>query len=104
MTDEEIVKALECCGLNKDCCNEFPYAKDTIALINRQKAEIERLKDKVLSQPKTVPKLIKQIKAEAIKEFAENVKTEFYTQFDELIPSIMADRIDSLVEEMVGAK
>ena len=26
----------------------------------------------------------------------------FYYEFDELIPSIMADKIDNLVKEMVG--
>ena len=36
---------------------------------------------------------------EAVKEFAEQVKMAFYVEFDELIPSIMADRIDELVKE-----
>ena len=40
-----------------------------------------------------------KIKAEARKEFAERVKLEFYYEFDELIPSIMADRIDNLLKE-----
>ena len=50
MTDSEIVKALECC-LIKDCDNcpfdqfkcEPGLEKESLALINRQKAEIERL-------------------------------------------------------------
>lgn len=55
-TDEQIVKALECC-INADClncprwseewysgmCNDF--LKSVLDLINRQKAEIERLKE-----------------------------------------------------------
>lgn len=44
-TDEEIIKALECC---KDCCckqcDEEPDFQEAIDLINRQKAEIEQLK------------------------------------------------------------
>lgn len=57
MTDNEIVKALECCGKNPpscaDCgykgkCNRrdcYDYLKlDAFDLINRQKAEIEELK------------------------------------------------------------
>lgn len=40
-----------------------------------------------------------KIKAEARKEFAERVKLEFYYEFDELIPSIMAHRIDNLLKE-----
>lgn len=45
--------------------------------------------------------VIEKAKSEAIKEFAEAVKMEFYREFDEIIPSIMADRIDSLVKEMM---
>ena len=41
-------------------------------------------------------------KAEAVREFAEKIKMAFYYEFDELIPSIMADKIDHLVKEMVG--
>lgn len=34
-----------------------------------------------------------------IKEFAERIKMEFFYQFEEIIPSLMADRIDELVKE-----
>lgn len=57
MTDNEIIKALECCG-EEDKCKECPYYnkgnfkclnykffKDLLDLINRQKAEIERLRE-----------------------------------------------------------
>jgi hypothetical protein len=61
MTDNEIIKALEICG-NSFGCNECPYydkgnfqgskcsynnAKDAVDLINRQKAEIERLSEEL---------------------------------------------------------
>lgn len=36
---------------------------------------------------------------QAVKEFAEQVKMAFYAKFDELIPSIMADKIDELLKE-----
>ena len=58
LTDEEVVKALECC-INDKCSEECPYRgkrydcvyqhrheKDLLDLINRQKAEIERLTKK----------------------------------------------------------
>lgn len=58
MIDNEIIKALECCNKsdNGKGCFECPYRQycpdclrrrneDTIDLINRRKAEIERLKD-----------------------------------------------------------
>lgn len=38
----------------------------------------------------------------ALKEFAESVKMAFYYEFDELIPSTMADKIDELVKEVCG--
>lgn len=38
----------------------------------------------------------------AVKEFAESVKMAFYYEFDALIPSIMADKIDELVKEVCG--
>ena len=38
----------------------------------------------------------------AVKEFVESVKMAFYQEFDELIPSIMADKIDELVKEVCG--
>lgn len=56
MTDNDIIKALECCSSTYNCntceyhnrhCNgdlNVPL-KDALDLINRQKAEIERLKD-----------------------------------------------------------
>lgn len=50
MTESEIMKALECCYNAK--CSECPYeirciktmAKDSLDLINRKNAEIERLR------------------------------------------------------------
>ena len=63
MTDNEVVKALECCSkadcdnFCSDICPQCPYknerycaaeiSKDALSLINRQKAEIERLQRKL---------------------------------------------------------
>ena len=131
MTDKEIIKALECCSLIENPngelkCKQCPFngifcgtgkekitaKKIVIDLINRQQAEKKELKTEnlILSQKRFniferiefTDKLKKQAKAEAIKEFAENIKLEFYKEFDEIIPSIMADKIDNLVKEMVG--
>ncbi len=91
MTDNEIIKALECCGSNgwgeedirpcdncpmqecEDCEVELPdYA---LNLINRQKAEIEQLKleNRVLSQKRiTMPErleLVTNARTKAIREF-----------------------------------
>lgn len=40
-----------------------------------------------------------KIRKKTAKEFAEQVKMVFYLEFDELIPSIMADKIDELLKE-----
>lgn len=34
-----------------------------------------------------------------LREFAESIKMAFYSEFDELIPSIMSDKIDEIAEE-----
>lgn len=39
------------------------------------------------------------MKNELVRDFAEEVKLEFYREFDEIIPSIMADKIDELVKK-----
>lgn len=40
-------------------------------------------------------------KKELSEKLAERIKNEFYIQFDEIIPSIMADRIDEIVKEVL---
>lgn len=109
MTDNEIKKALE--KILELMCNEGDLQRSAIIsksldLINRQEAEIKRLKntlDDVLDrEPVLVERSEKYAKAEAVKEFAEQVKMAFYYEFEELIPSIMADKIDNILKEMVG--
>ena len=127
MTDNEIIKALECClsysclscpcekGASILCLDDLHrYALD---LINRQKSEIERLeKDskrlkKVQMQLDDAMKMYTTIKAEAIKEFAERLKKSssysVVADGDREIPStrrysISESNIDNLVKEMVG--
>lgn len=47
-------------------------------------------------------RLCNEERKQAVKEFAASVKLAFYYEFDELIPSIMADKIDALVKEVCG--
>ena len=47
-------------------------------------------------------RLCNEERKQAVKEFAASVKLAFYYEFDELIPSIMADKIDALVKEECG--
>ena len=109
MTANEIIKAFRCCYLNEDECEDCPCFKDgyctdvgdvfnivkqILDLINRQKAEIERLLQK-LQQPQ----------ADAIKEFAEKLKEEKYYGSDAIgygTWAVEVADIDNLVKEMTG--
>ncbi len=137
MTDNDIIKTLECCvhvGCiecqfdDTPCCIDV-LQRHVLDLINRQKAEIEKLKrkikplesiqeispeakhfvdtkaDKVISLLNEAIKSQKQIKAEAIKEFAERLKSiregcsfTFYSNRH------FCESIDNLVEEMTESK
>ena len=44
---------------------------------------------------------VKRSKADTVRKMAESIKLEFYREFDEIIPSIMADRIDQIAKEML---
>ena len=110
MTDEQIIKAFE--EMAED--NRMPIinqciCSDVLNLINRQKAEIERLKNKntllLKKKCKDINTARKIIKSEAIKEFAERLKRTSIgleigddKKFKMTIVSTVA--IDNLVKEM----
>ena len=68
---------------------------DALDLINRQNAEIERLKEENINQHNSIGEIIKQTKAEAYKEFARELM---------LIPrnTVRKDEIKNLLKEKVG--
>ena len=87
MTDNEIIKALECCSkpVIEEYCSECPYhlggqenchklLGDILDLIKRQKAEIERLKKLLAEADTSYNKCAKRFYKEAIKEFAKRLK------------------------------
>ena len=45
---------------------------------------------------------VQKEKQELAEKLAERINNEFYIQFDEIIPSIMADRIDEIVKEVLN--
>ena len=132
-TDDEIIKALECCDENDCylCCYRIGgidcrdrMQRDALALINRQKAEIERLikannRDDlqhkycnligdVLVCSKSLEdynKFRKSFKAEAIKEFAWRLKN-LLTPYPEgqFLEEVSSSEIDFLVKEMTEEK
>lgn len=97
MTDNEIIKALECCSddCGKTCegmrcpmiaeCQTDINAlkKSALALINRQKAEIERLKCSAIRNGKQIGSLIHHLetaKSEAYREFADKLHDNFISK------------------------
>ena len=81
------------------CRHEYENLDEVAKTLNELLQECYS-KDEIAFALKCKTEDLKTAKSEAIKEFAELVKMEFYKDFDELIPSIMADRIDNLVKEM----
>lgn len=131
MTDNEIIKALECCPKHTEC-GKCPLLNTTdcivvsqhgaLNLINRQKAEIERITEKYNCQQTVYADLskiikeqaeqLKKAKSEAIKEFSEKLKVRMQLEDDcnfdcnicmyeckEYVPLI-----DELVKEMTEEK
>ena len=123
MTDNEIIKALEYCVHNLYKCPECPYNNetvskcsvklkfDTIDLINRQQAEIERAKEineqlyeEMSERQKEEVSIAKRMaRKKAIKEFADRLKINYSKplfavgSYNEFIREV-----DNLVKEMVG--
>ena len=117
-TDDEVIKALECCKQPIPMCHSCPIGEGdmcfdfmkekAISIINRQKAEIERLKkigddktSEVLRHDASIRELHKQLetaKAEAIKEFAERLYDNIKYIPDEDLD--IEYEINNLVKEM----
>lgn len=92
MTDEQIIKALECCMADSGyTCKDCPCCDavcvdiyEVLALIKRQKAEIERLTERLEREAKCqyalcgkivdLQEQLKAARADAVREFAERVK------------------------------
>lgn len=113
MTDNEIIKALECCTKTEfisDCAKCEMFAIDckdilienALDLINRQKAEIESLKHRK-TELQIRNQELQHAKSEAIKEFAERLKKlDVNTRmlYSSVVYELGEDDIDTLVKEM----
>ena len=76
-------------------------AKDTIDLINRQRAEIEDLKETLSIFREDMHLIVDRRRHEAIKEFAERLENKLGQMF--LVKhKCVVEAIDNLVKEMVG--
>ena len=119
MTDNDIIKALEICGkgimFSKHDCKKCPYytelncetkcKQNALDLINRQKAEIERLQK---HNTEYARKHYNDGRAEAITEFAERLKGVYINdkRYDRPNPHTLLIKlfvnIDQIAKEMKG--
>ena len=116
LTDEEVVKALECC---KDCSINLNFEivqkiedknkeiLELIDIINSLKAEIERLKKEVSVARDayiSIQDRYEHTKTEAYKEFAErlNEEAQIADCFDSYNMVVGTHFIDNLLKQMVG--
>lgn len=110
MTEAEIIKALGCCrdddcdncpNVFGDCVNNL--AEASLDLINRQKAEIDKLERTISHLEDVCNGISDVVRAEAIKEFAERLKQRAKENKAFLLnESITTNDIDEILQEMVG--
>ena len=113
MTDNEIIKALEneirsAEYVDSEYCDgvDLTIIKNTLDLINRQKAEIEELQieNKSLRSAANCYKLhYNEVRTEAYKEFAERLKDEAQMAdcFDSYSMVVGTHFINNLLKEMI---
>ncbi len=127
-TDEEIIKALECHINAEDCvscevfdwCEEILLTELVLDLINRQKAEIERLKEcpkcvyeydgevmeYCVQSPCSNFKTVEQVKAEACKNFSQKLikssRLIAYANGFDIKAVVDVEEIVKILKETVG--
>lgn len=121
MTDEQIIKALECCEASENKCDDCPFygvkedcevelPEEALDLIKRQNNLIEQLGNDVNRKYNLLCKMeeiLRNLKSEAIKEFAERLKSRlrFYYQNQGMLEKeFYLLHIDKAVKEMTEEK
>ena len=113
-TDEEIIRNYEwCIGCTSDRCRECTMDEEgfceeelqdlVLDLINRQKAEIEKLKGStIVSNIMESQRIKREAKAEAYKEFAQKAAIELTNAYSSEYARWIDDTLNNLLEELVG--
>ena len=123
MTDNEIIKAMQCVIGNGVSCSECEYqkalpfpscrrmcAENALDLINRQAAEIERLRNRnkfleieYKNQGNLFWARVQTSNLEAIKGFAERLKKIIYTHMDRVDVDgvVLLTRVDNSIDNLV---
>lgn len=115
MTDNEIIKSMQCVIGNEMLCSECTYqkvlpfpscrrmcAKNALDLINRQKAENKRLEKELMKcklEKEMLYQTVEEIKSEAIKEFIDELKNRVVNKYEYTDIRVFKE-IDTLVKEM----
>ena len=112
-TDEEVINSLKICANNGECkeCAINPHKGNygfctglainaALDLINRQKAEIEDLREIVFTDRSEA---IQNLKAEVVKEFAERLKI-YYRNLDKTAGALINYTIDQKLKEFLGER
>ena len=120
MTDNEVIKALECCGVESclgcpyhgKCHLGNPMIRDALDLITRQQEEIENLKvenQSLRSAANSLKMHYEEAQAEIDKLNAENMLTmaernAFDTSFYELLKQLKTAKSESVKECLAKVK
>lgn len=120
LSDKEIVRVLDLLHsrILKDKFAEKVSEGEMLALvevkdlINRQNAEIKKLKNATQKQGEFLFEeraqkydlidMLSQVKSESYKEFAEKVKQKCYETYDEVLPSLFSEIVDEVLMKMVN--
>jgi Zn-dependent oligopeptidase len=119
MTDNQIIKALDCCNIEHNCTN-CPLKRtdedcierlegESHDLNKRQQAEIKKLKKELRACIKKIDRNRKTVINKALREFAKRLK-DMYKHNKTSVVSLVTvfDNINNLVKEMTegdnGAK
>lgn len=99
MTDEQIIKAMQCVIGNSVDCTQCEY-QETLPFPSCMRMCAENALDLIKRQKAKNENEIKEIKSEAIKEFAERLKEKLQwdVEFDNKL--VFESDIDNLVKEM----
>ena len=120
MTDNEIIKALEYCAYREGCencpitreCDGYVHLLDALDLINRQKAEIERLKKEKKHLERKLNraaleimdlKAIKAVRVDDINFLASLARAEAIVDFGKLLKErgVSVQKVDGLLEKLL---
>lgn len=114
-TNEEIEKALSLCSRTTEVvycdqcplCGEYECIREikvlALDLINRQKAEIERMKGStIVSNIMESQRIKREVKIEAYKKFSKNAVIRLTDNYHSEYARWIDDTIDDLLKEMTG--